>query len=694
MKRLMLFALVLLAAVPAQAQLSCQLGTNCTAVSGTITDANGLPYSNAQLSVNLILTGAGPARIGTVDVTPPSTVITLDENGTFATINLWDNNVITPAGSQWQFAVSIPGVPPPMGFGPRSFTVNITITGAAQSVSATLSAAALALSRNTGGVPSTRTISTTAPLLGGGDLSANRTFSLAIPGADQQLFYNDAGAWSAALGLLWDKTNNRLGIKMKAGQATDPFFLMDNALTYFGSIDLNGVAHWAKLRASLNETANPTADAELGLSKTGCVKFRNNANLADLSGLCLNASDQVTLGDAAGAVATGPVTVTTTAPYSFDFGSKPPVTPLANAGVTGTAANKLVKGSGAPLTALITAITDTSGILGVCVASVAPDVTFTCGTTGNAGLANVPGTVIPVVFDSATTAGNIVVNDTSTVGDGMDSGQPPTSAGCAAVTSQRLGVVLTTNGGAGTYDVLWGDPCPATGSTAVPNATTFQTGVSGRTTLIYYHYNTAGTAGALASDAVTATGTCSGVTNNSTTTMLQVDCDSTTGADAIAGWSSAGNTRFGKLVHYAAFIRPVDSAGTAFYWLGMTTTAPTGAGFNNADPSTTSTAAFRLAIGTDTNWQCYLSNGAASTVADSTVAATFTGTTKKFEVIEGASSFTFKIDGTTVCGAMSQTNRPTSTAAVLRMMSIVNIAAGGVSKSISMSRIILEADVY
>jgi len=239
-----------------------------------------------------------------------------------------------------------------------------------------------------------------------------------------------------------------------------------------------------------------------------------------------------------------------------------------------------------------------------------------------------------------------------------------------------------------------GIPYLNAGTWAVGTAVTFQTGVSGRVNLISYLYDTAGIVRNLSADAVTSTGTCTGLTNNSTTTMVQTDCTSGTGADAIAGWSSAGNTRYGKLPHFVGYVRPVDSAGTVFYWVGMTTATISGASFNNADPSTTNTAAFRLAIGTDTNWQCYLSNGSASTVADSGVAATFTGTTKRFEVIERASSFTFKIEGNPVCEAMSQTNRPTSTAASLKLMSILNIAAGGVAKKIAAQRFTLEADVY
>src|SRR5215471_13427422 len=63
-----------------------------------------------------------------------------------------------------------------------------------------------------GTVPDTRRVNTTAPLQGGGDLSANRTLSIsnfagagagAVPGgsgADATKFLNGAGAWAVPAG--------------------------------------------------------------------------------------------------------------------------------------------------------------------------------------------------------------------------------------------------------------------------------------------------------------------------------------------------------------------------------------------------------------------------------------------------------------------------------------------------------------
>jgi hypothetical protein len=111
---------------------------------------------------------------------------------------------------------------------------------------------------------------------------------------------------------------------------------------------------------------------------------------------------------------------------------------VANEAGTGTVQNKLVKLTGAPSTAIVAAITDASGIVGICISG--------CGTTGTA-IIQVWGQV-NCVFDSATTAGHYLQIDTSTAGACMDSGAatPPTSG-------QSIGRILSTNGGAGTYEI-------------------------------------------------------------------------------------------------------------------------------------------------------------------------------------------------------------------------------------------------
>ncbi len=114
---------------------------------------------------------------------------------------------------------------------------------------------------------------------------------------------------------------------------------------------------------------------------------------------------------------------------------------LANAAVTGTVLNKLAKQTGSPSTAVITATTDTSGALGI--------TTSGAGTTGNATISQAG--KVACIFDGATTANDYVVISATAAGDCHDSGLAPPSLAPSGV--QIIGQVLSTNVGAGTYDI-------------------------------------------------------------------------------------------------------------------------------------------------------------------------------------------------------------------------------------------------
>src|SRR5690348_7809125 len=136
--------LALLASRPAAAQF--------TQVTGTVTDPNGIPYTaigGGSIAATLIVPGNQSPTVNGASINGVMSPVGLDSNGHFA-IQLADNNVILPAGTQWQFQVQeSPGEAPPWGFGPITFKVTLTITGASQDISANLSAAAPALTRVT-----------------------------------------------------------------------------------------------------------------------------------------------------------------------------------------------------------------------------------------------------------------------------------------------------------------------------------------------------------------------------------------------------------------------------------------------------------------------------------------------------------------------------------------------------------------
>lgn len=105
-----------------------------------------------------------------------------------------------------------------------------------------------------------------------------------------------------------------------------------------------------------------------------------------------------------------------------------------NAGTGGTALNKLAKLSGAPSTLLTALTSDTTGIMGVCIAG--------CGTTGSAtiqtyGLAS-------VAVDNATVAGDYLVVSSTAAGSAHDAGATYPN------TVQIIGRVIATNASAGT----------------------------------------------------------------------------------------------------------------------------------------------------------------------------------------------------------------------------------------------------
>lgn len=117
-----------------------------TQVTGQVLDPSGFPYAGANLSARLVSTST--PRVGAQLIDAYANV-KLDAAGQFS-MQLVDNATVTPVASTWTFQVDTDNsnVPPPLGTGPQSFTVaGITITGAAQSVSAALQAAAPLLTR-------------------------------------------------------------------------------------------------------------------------------------------------------------------------------------------------------------------------------------------------------------------------------------------------------------------------------------------------------------------------------------------------------------------------------------------------------------------------------------------------------------------------------------------------------------------
>lgn len=117
---------------------------NFTLVTGTVLDPNGVPYADGSITAQLVTAGTSPTLNGGSFAMTGSA--RLSKTGTF-TMQLADNNSISPTGLKWLFTVSSfrGTVEPAGGTGPQSFTASITITGATQDISSQLQAAAPAL---------------------------------------------------------------------------------------------------------------------------------------------------------------------------------------------------------------------------------------------------------------------------------------------------------------------------------------------------------------------------------------------------------------------------------------------------------------------------------------------------------------------------------------------------------------------
>jgi hypothetical protein len=130
--------------------LSQAAAAQFTQVTGTVIDPNSIPYAFGTISATLV-SSASPTLNG-LPYTPPTQPTGLDQNGKFI-MQLADNTALLPGATQWKFTVcsTIGTVQPSIGKGPVCFTAGpITISGTSQDITATLNAAALALTLSSG----------------------------------------------------------------------------------------------------------------------------------------------------------------------------------------------------------------------------------------------------------------------------------------------------------------------------------------------------------------------------------------------------------------------------------------------------------------------------------------------------------------------------------------------------------------
>jgi hypothetical protein len=143
-----IWQIIILALAIAAAPFAFAQGPSQTSVSATIVDPNGIPYANANITAQLVpqqpytvcssgqqYTGSGYNTGGT-------------NTAGYFQMTLVDNTQICPGGSQWLFTINLqPGGVLPVGNGPITFTVQVTISGATQDISTQINAVAPAISK-------------------------------------------------------------------------------------------------------------------------------------------------------------------------------------------------------------------------------------------------------------------------------------------------------------------------------------------------------------------------------------------------------------------------------------------------------------------------------------------------------------------------------------------------------------------
>lgn len=218
-----------------------------TTVTGTITGPDGIVWACGSISAQLITAGGASATLNGGGFTTQTSPVSLGcpttpgtgAPGSFA-MRLADSGVINPSNTTWQFTVNMtPGIAPPAGTGPQSFTFTTAIncstntpstcTANSMSITAQLSAAAPKLSNSSGGG------ATPAP---GSQISFGNTVSPYAYGAKGGVKYiYDAGYTNA----LPDVTSPNADAGWTAADASQNKIIFGTQMSNIGSQIGNGL---------------------------------------------------------------------------------------------------------------------------------------------------------------------------------------------------------------------------------------------------------------------------------------------------------------------------------------------------------------------------------------------------------------------------------------------------------------------
>lgn len=246
--------LAIIAALPIQAQK--------TTVTGVVQDPNGTAYASGTFNIDFV-NGSG-CGLPLLQGSPFQTQFTggLDSSGNLPSMSMADNNQVC-TGSQWRFSIC-------NSLGRTCFSTLITITGASQSVSATLKVAATVLP-GVGSATSLISNSANPSTVGQARFATTDSIGFRNAANTANCLITDTGAAAAA--------NGQLADALSIGTATTC------GLQLFGLVSFG---------------ANPSNSGFIRMGAGDAINLRNNGNSADINGLSETIGAVVQVGDANG----------------------------------------------------------------------------------------------------------------------------------------------------------------------------------------------------------------------------------------------------------------------------------------------------------------------------------------------------------------------------------------------------------
>lgn len=290
-----------------------------TLVTATVVDPNGHPYALGNVSAQVITAGVTPTLNG-LGFSMSSGPANLDATGSF-TMSLVSSTAMVP-NLQWQFTVcsGIGTVLPAGGVGPVCFTSLVTITGATQNISATLSAAAPPISNPASLAGAVLTNPPGSQTIQGP--TGNSTLFLEGPLATGSLALEIDNQFSAGITVFSHSNTGFRGPVINTGrsegtQAAPTVVNAADVLGYYQALGFNGTGYvsggtfecfaqqtwsvanngtYCQLYSTPTNTASPVASLTLGSTVGGSGVGIQNANAAAEFTLQTNAGGRMAFG--------------------------------------------------------------------------------------------------------------------------------------------------------------------------------------------------------------------------------------------------------------------------------------------------------------------------------------------------------------------------------------------------------------